>query len=223
MKCRARQASGEILLTSPGVMKGYWNNTVATIETLRDGWVHTGDVGKLDHEGYLYLVDRKKDMIISGGENIYSREVEEAVVTHEAVSEVAVIGVADEKWGEAVMAVVVLKPGARQVPRKSWNIRRTMIASYKKPRHVDVRGRDRQIAERQDRQGSAATALRKGLSPRDGRAARGKEEFTMLELFSLKQKVAVMTGASRGLGKPMAKGLAAAGAHVVLVARAKRR
>ena len=72
---------GEILLTSPGVMKGYWNNTAATIETLRDGWVHTGDVGRLDHEGYLYLVDRKKDMIISGGENVYSREVEEAVVT----------------------------------------------------------------------------------------------------------------------------------------------
>ena len=70
---------GEILLTSPGVMKGYWNNTAATIDTLRDGWVHTGDMGRLDHEGFLYLADRKKDMIISGGENIYSREVEEAV------------------------------------------------------------------------------------------------------------------------------------------------
>ena len=127
---------GEILLTSPGVMKGYWNNTAATIETLRDGWVHTGDVGKLDHEGYLYLVDRKKDMIISGGENIYSREVEEAVVTHEAVSEVAVIGVADEKWGEAVMAVVVLKPGATASAEEIVEHSRTMIASYKKPRHV---------------------------------------------------------------------------------------
>ncbi len=127
---------GEILLTSPGVMKGYWNNTADTIETLRDGWVHTGDVGKLDHEGYLYLVDRKKDMIISGGENIYSREVEEAVVTHEAVSEVAVIGVADEKWGEAVMAVVVLKPGATASAEEIVEHSRTMIASYKKPRHV---------------------------------------------------------------------------------------
>ena len=127
---------GEILLTSPGVMKGYWNNTAATIETLRDGWVHTGDVGKLDHEGYLYLVDRKKDMIISGGENIYSREVEEAVVTHEGVSEVAVIGVADEKWGEAVMAVVVLKPGATASAEEIVEHSRTMIASYKKPRHV---------------------------------------------------------------------------------------
>ncbi len=127
---------GEILLTSPGVMKGYWNNTVATIETLRDGWVHTGDMGRLDHEGYLYLVDRKKDMIISGGENIYSREVEEAVVTHDAVSEVAVIGVPDEKWGEAVMAVVVLRPGATATADAIVEHCRALIASYKKPRHV---------------------------------------------------------------------------------------
>jgi acyl-CoA synthetase (AMP-forming)/AMP-acid ligase II len=127
---------GEILLTSPGVMKGYWNNTVATLETLRDGWVHTGDVGRLDAEGYLYLVDRKKDMIISGGENIYSREVEEAVVTHDAVSEVAVIGVPDEKWGEAVMAVVVPKPGANVAADDLIEHCRSLIASYKKPRHV---------------------------------------------------------------------------------------
>jgi acyl-CoA synthetase (AMP-forming)/AMP-acid ligase II len=127
---------GEILLTSPAVMKGYWNNTVATLETLRDGWIHTGDVGRLDEEGYLYLVDRKKDMIISGGENIYSREVEEAVVTHEDVSEVAVIGVPDEKWGETVMAIVVLKPGRATSADSIIEHCRTMIASYKKPRHV---------------------------------------------------------------------------------------
>ncbi len=128
---------GEILLTSPGVMKGYWNNTAATIETLRDGWVHTGDVGRLDAEGFLYLVDRKKDMIISGGENIYSREVEEAVVTHDAVSEVAVIGVADEKWGEAVKAVVVLRQGASATAQDLIDHCRTLIASYKRPRHVE--------------------------------------------------------------------------------------
>ncbi len=127
---------GEILLTSPGVMKGYWNNTAATIETLRDGWVHTGDIGKLDDEGYLYLVDRKKDMIISGGENIYSREVEEAVVTHDGVSEVAVIGVPDEKYGEAVMAVVVRKPGTEVGAEELIAHCRTLIASYKKPRYV---------------------------------------------------------------------------------------
>jgi acyl-CoA synthetase (AMP-forming)/AMP-acid ligase II len=129
-------AVGEILLTSPGVMKGYWNNTGATLETLRDGWVHTGDVGRLDDEGFLYLVDRKKDMIISGGENIYSREVEEAIVTHEAVSEVAVIGVADQKWGETVVAVVVPKPGAAPGAAAIIAHCRSLIASYKKPSHV---------------------------------------------------------------------------------------
>jgi acyl-CoA synthetase (AMP-forming)/AMP-acid ligase II len=127
---------GEILLTSPGVMKGYWNNTVATLETLRDSWVHTGDVGRLDTEGFLYLVDRKKDMIISGGENIYSREVEEAVVTHPAVSEVAVIGVPDAKWGEAVMAVVVKRPGIAVTAEAIVEHCRELIAGYKRPRHV---------------------------------------------------------------------------------------
>jgi len=127
---------GEILLTSPGTMKGYWNNSVATIETLRDGWLHTGDVGRLDSEGYLYLVDRKKDMIISGGENIYSREVEEAVVTHEAVSEVAVIGAPDATWGEAVMAVVVTRPGMSVTAEAIIAHCRAQIASYKKPRYV---------------------------------------------------------------------------------------
>ena len=129
-------AVGEVLLTSPGRMKGYWNNTAATIETLRDGWVHTGDVGRLDAEGFLYLADRKKDMIISGGENIYSREVEEAIVTHDAVSEVAVIGAVDAIWGEAVMAVVVIRPGMEATPAMIIEHCRTHIASYKKPRHV---------------------------------------------------------------------------------------
>jgi acyl-CoA synthetase (AMP-forming)/AMP-acid ligase II len=117
-------------------MKGYWNNSAATIDTLRDGWVHTGDVGRLDHEGFLYLVDRKKDMIISGGENIYSREVEEAVVQHDAVSEVAVIGVPDKAWGEAVMAVVVLKSNAIVAEDDLITFCRTLIASYKKPRNI---------------------------------------------------------------------------------------
>ncbi len=127
---------GEVLLTSPAVMKGYWNNTAATLETLRDGWVHTGDVGRLDAQGYLYLVDRKKDMIITGGENVYSREVEEAVVTHPAVSEVAVIGVPDERWGEAVMAIVVRRAGAAVEAQDIVEHCRALIASYKKPRHV---------------------------------------------------------------------------------------
>jgi len=128
---------GEVLLTSPAVMKGYWNNSAATIETLRDGWVHTGDVGRLDHEGFLYLVDRKKDMIISGGENIYSREVEEALLSHDAVSEAAVIGVPDEKWGESVKAVVVLRAGHTLNAHALIEHCRTQIASYKKPKHIE--------------------------------------------------------------------------------------
>lgn len=128
---------GEVLLTSPAVMKGYWNNSAATIDTLRDGWVYTGDVGRLDHEGFLYLVDRKKDMIISGGENIYSREVEEALLSHDAVSEAAVIGVADEEWGEAVKAIIVLRSKQTLEAHELIEHCRTMIASYKKPKHVE--------------------------------------------------------------------------------------
>src|SRR5207237_1620103 len=89
----------------------YCNNTAATLDALRDGWYRTGDVGYLDEDGYLFLVDRKKDMIISGGENIYSREVENAVLAHPAVQDCAAIGDADATWGEVVRAVEVLKPG----------------------------------------------------------------------------------------------------------------
>ena len=128
--------SGEILLGGPVVMQGYWNNSAATIETLRGGWLHTGDVGKLDDDGYLYLVDRKKDMIVSGGENIYSREVEEALYRHPAVANAAVIGVADEKWGEAVRAVVQLRTGAAATDKDLIAHCRTLIAGYKCPKSV---------------------------------------------------------------------------------------
>jgi acyl-CoA synthetase (AMP-forming)/AMP-acid ligase II len=128
---------GEILLTSPARMKGYWNNHSATLDTLRNGWVHTGDMGRLDHEGFLYLVDRKKDMVISGGENIYSREVEEALMHHPAVYEAAVIAVPDHKWGEAVKAIVSLRKGVAPPTAEELIAHcRTRIASYKKPRHV---------------------------------------------------------------------------------------
>ncbi|MBV8063868.1 MAG: AMP-binding protein, partial [Nevskia sp.] len=102
---------GEVVAKLDTAMAGYWNNSAATIDTLREGWVHTGDLGYLDTEQYLFLVDRKKDMIISGGENIYSREVEEALRRHPAVADVAVIGVPDPRWGESVRAVVVLRQG----------------------------------------------------------------------------------------------------------------
>jgi acyl-CoA synthetase (AMP-forming)/AMP-acid ligase II len=128
---------GEVLARSETAMAGYWNNSTATLETIRDGWVHTGDMGYLDEEGYLFLVDRKKDMIISGGENIYSREVEEAVASHPAVKQVAVIGVPDSYWGEVVKAVVVLRDDSRADSAEIVEHCKTLIASYKCPKSVE--------------------------------------------------------------------------------------
>ncbi|MEZ5804925.1 MAG: long-chain-fatty-acid--CoA ligase [Rhizobiaceae bacterium] len=127
---------GEILTRTATHMLGYWNNSAATIAALKDGWYHTGDVGYLDDHGFLYLVDRKKDMIISGGENIYSREVEEAVASHPAVMDVAVIGVKDEYWGETVRAVCVLNAGQTATESELIEHAKTQIASYKKPKSV---------------------------------------------------------------------------------------
>ena len=132
--------AGEILIRGPIMMAGYWNNSNATIETLRGGWLRTGDVGKFDEDGYLYLVDRKKDMIVSGGENIYSREVEEALYQHDAVANAAVIGVSDEKWGEAVRAVVQLRDGVSVSAQDLIAHCRTLIAGYKCPKSVVFAG-----------------------------------------------------------------------------------
>lgn len=127
---------GEICLRGPAMMRGYWNNSAATLATLAGGWLHTGDVGAVDDEGYVYLVDRKKDVIISGGENIYSREVEEALLTHPAVSAAAVIGVSDPKWGESVLAIVALREGESVTEDALIDHCRTHIAPYKRPRRV---------------------------------------------------------------------------------------
>lgn len=133
----AAEERGEILIHAPSVMRGYWRNAGATADALpQDGWLRTGDVGVLDREKYLYLVDRKKDMIVSGGENIYPREVEEALAQHLAVAEAAVIGAPDDKWGEAVVAYAVLRPGACMTAQELIDHCRTCIASYKKPKHV---------------------------------------------------------------------------------------
>ena len=128
---------GEIVARGEVVMKGYWRNSEATAETLRGGWLHTGDLGVMDDRGYIYILDRAKDMIISGGENIYSREIEEVIIKHPAVHEVAVIGVPDEKWGEAIKAFVSLREGQKATEEEIINFCKGSIASYKKPKSVE--------------------------------------------------------------------------------------
>jgi fatty-acyl-CoA synthase len=130
---------GEILIRAGSVMRGYWRRSTATQETIdADGWLHTGDAGFFDGEGYLYIHDRVKDMIISGGENIYPAEVENALFSHAAVADAAVIGVPDTRWGEAVKAVVVLKPDAAATEAELVAHCRTRIAGYKCPKSVDI-------------------------------------------------------------------------------------
>jgi acyl-CoA synthetase (AMP-forming)/AMP-acid ligase II len=128
---------GEIVTRSDLVMKGYWRDEEATAATLKNGWLHTGDIGYLDEKGYLFIMDRSKDMVISGGENIYPREIEEILMRHPAVREVAVIGVPDPKWGEAVKAVVALVPGASVEEEELIVFCKDNIASYKKPKTID--------------------------------------------------------------------------------------
>ncbi len=129
---------GEVATRSVANMAGYWNLEDATRATVgEDGWLRTGDAGYLDEDGYLFIHDRVKDMIISGAENIYPAEVESAVYGHPAVAEVAVIGVPDEKWGEAVKAVVALKPGLSATPDEIIAFARSRIAAFKAPKSVD--------------------------------------------------------------------------------------
>ena len=128
---------GEICVRGANVMLGYWKNPEQTAEALRNGWLHTGDMAFMDRDGYIYIVDRKHDMIISGGENIYPREVEEVIYKHPAVAEVAVVGVPDPAWGESVKAVVVLKPGAKATSEEIIKLCKEHLAGYKKPKSVD--------------------------------------------------------------------------------------
>jgi acyl-CoA synthetase (AMP-forming)/AMP-acid ligase II len=128
---------GEIVVRSDLVMRGYWQKPEATAEALRGGWLHTGDIGSLDEDGYLYITDRKKDMIISGGSNIYPREIEEVICTHPAVAEVAVVGVPDPKWGESVKALVVPRPATSLTEAEIIEHCKRHLASYKKPHSVE--------------------------------------------------------------------------------------
>jgi fatty-acyl-CoA synthase len=128
---------GEILIRGGTTMKGYWNKPEATAKSIKNGWFYTGDAGYFDKDGFLFIHDRVKDMIVSGGENIYPAEVENAIFGHAAVADVAVIGVPDDKWGEAVKAIVVLKPGQTATPEDIIAFTRSRIAGYKLPKSVD--------------------------------------------------------------------------------------
>jgi len=128
---------GEILVRGPQIMRGYWNLESASAEALRGGWMHTGDAAIMDDEGYVYIQDRVKDMIVSGGENVYPREVEDVLFKHPAVADAAVIGVPDAQWGEAVKAIVVLRAGAQATEAELIDHARKSLAAYKRPRTVD--------------------------------------------------------------------------------------
>jgi long-chain acyl-CoA synthetase len=127
---------GEIVIKGHNVMKGYWNRPEATEDAIKDGWFHTGDMGKIDEDGYFSIVDRKKELIIRGGYNVYPREVEEVLYEHPAVQEAAVIGVPDEKMGEEVGAAIVLKDGEDLSESDLRDYVKGEVAGYKYPRKV---------------------------------------------------------------------------------------
>ena len=128
---------GEIRVRGPTVTPGYWRRPEETRRAIRDGWLYTGDLAVLDAHGFVNIVDRKKDMILTGGENVYSTEVENALYEHPAVLEAAVFGVPDETWGEAVTAAVVLRPGVRVTAAELVAFCRPRIAGYKVPRSIE--------------------------------------------------------------------------------------
>ena len=128
---------GELIQKGPTVMKGYWNNSKGTEEIKKNGWLHTGDLARYDEEGFIYIVDRKKDMIISGEENIYPAEIEKVLYSHPKIQEVAIIGIPDKKWGESVKAIVVCKAGERLTSEEVIDFVKGKLASYKKPKYVE--------------------------------------------------------------------------------------
>jgi len=129
---------GEIAVRGDVVMMGYWERPEETRRAVVDGWMHTGDGGYMDEDAYVYIVDRMKDMIVTGGENVYSAEVENCVAQHPAVAQCAVIGIPDELWGEAVLAVVMRKAGATVTEDEIIEFCKARIASYKCPRSVKI-------------------------------------------------------------------------------------
>jgi long-chain acyl-CoA synthetase len=128
---------GELIARGANVMRGYWNNQKDTAAAFRNGFFRTGDIGYQDADGYFYILDRLKDMIVTGGENVYSGEVEAVISDHPAVREVAVFGIPDPQWGELVAACVVLKPGLFITAEDLIRHCRESLANYKVPRHVE--------------------------------------------------------------------------------------
>ncbi len=128
---------GEMIFRGPHVTKGYWNNSEATKEAIRDGWFHTGDLVRMDEEGFTYIVDRKKDMYKSGGENIYPVEIENILYSHPKIAEVAVIGVPDGRWGEVGKAIVVCKPGQKAADEEIIEFCQTKMGKFKVPKSVE--------------------------------------------------------------------------------------
>jgi len=166
---------GEVAVRGPNVMLGYWNQPGLTAAAVRDGWMHTGDGGRMDEEGYLFIVDRMKDMIVSGGENVYSAEVENALSLHPAVAASAVIGVPSEPWGEAVHAVVVLKPGREPTREAALDILRFLrqrLAPYKRVRRLEFAELPKTISGKIRR-----VQLRQAEEARRAQGQRGMLEF----------------------------------------------
>jgi acyl-CoA synthetase (AMP-forming)/AMP-acid ligase II len=127
---------GEICARGKHIMLGYWKNSELTARVLKGGWYHTGDMGFMDEDGYIYMTDRKADMIISGGENVYPKEVEDVIYGHPAVKECTVVSSPSEKWGEIVQAVVVLRPGAAATEEEIIEHCKKTLAGYKCPKAV---------------------------------------------------------------------------------------
>ena len=135
----APRVNGEVITRGPNVMKGYWSNPEATKAAIDgEGWFHTGDIGYLDEDGFLYIADRLKDMVITGGENVYPAEVESALYDHPAIAEIAVIGLPDEQWGEAVVAVAALKRDAMLDLEELRAFGTDRLARYKLPRRLEI-------------------------------------------------------------------------------------
>ena len=133
---------GELVVRGPSVMSGYLNRPEATAETIVDGWLHTGDLGRMTESGFIYLLDRAKDMIITGGTNVYPAEIEAVLLTHPKISDVGVIGIPDPEWGESIVAIVQLKSGftaSEELNAELLQFCKEHLASYKCPRRWDYR------------------------------------------------------------------------------------